>query len=173
VNNIPQFYLIRPNHREVIYLKKTIFIFTILIIAAASASCAENKSDIAFDTVQLAEKLSKELMFDDELIRLSDDVVSFKYNFGGGSTIVYAGSGATPEIIIITECSEPDAAEKAAAEIKGYIKDQIDLFSDYNASQLPKLETAFCRTYGNYAICVIAKDSAAAQDIIENAAVYG
>lgn len=154
-------------------MNKLTLILTVIIIAATIISCSEKTAEyvnVTFDTEQLAVKLCSDVPFEDELMRLGDDVVGLKYNFGSDSAVVYAGSGATPEIIIIAKCADAEAAEAAVLKIKDYIDDQITLFTDYNSSQLPKLESAFCRAYGCYAICVVSGDSAAAQSTIEAAA---
>jgi hypothetical protein len=154
-------------------MRKLIIILTAVIIAATLISCAEKTAEyvnVTFDIEQLALKLSLDVAFDDELIRLKDDAVSLAYDFGGESTVVYAGSGATPEIIIITKCDDAATADAAVLKIKDYINNQIKLFTDYDASQLPKLESAFCSAYGSYAVCVVSGDNTAAQTIIEAAA---
>lgn len=154
-------------------MRKLTFVLTVIIIAATIISCTEKTAkyvNVTFDTENLALKLSQNVPFDDELMRLKDDAVSLTYNFGGESTVVYAGSGATPEIIIIVKCAGADTADAAVIKIKDYISNQITLFTDYNSSQLPKLESAFCRAYGSYAICVVSSDSTVAQTIFEAAA---
>lgn len=157
-------------------MKKLIIILALIITMSVIVSCGsetEKSEHIFFDIEQLALKLSTDVPFDDELIRLQDDAVSLVYNFGGNSTVVYAGSGATPEIIIIVECTDSTEAESAAAKIKTYIDDQITLFTDYNPSQVPKLETAVCSAYGRYAICAVSDDSAAVQIVIESSKTSG
>lgn len=155
-------------------MRKIIFIslaVIMLFIAAFTFSCGgkSEAADYTFDIQRLALMLTADIPFDDELIRLEDDAVSLMYNFGGINTVVYAGSGATPEVIIITECGDGEADE-AVGKMKKYIADQITLFTDYNASQLPKLQTAVCEAFGRYAICVVGPDSAAARTVIENQA---
>lgn len=154
-------------------MRKLTFVLTVIIITATLISCTEKTAkyvNVTFDTEKLALKLCLNVPFDDELMRLEDDAVSLTYNFGTDSTVVYAGSGATPEIIIIVKCADAGTADAAVIKIKDYIGNQIKLFTDYNASQLPKLESAFCRAYGYYAVCVVSSDSVAAQTIIEAAA---
>lgn len=142
-------------------------------VIISCSSKTEKSDNVSFDIEQLALKLSTDVPFDDELIKLQDDAVSLVYNFGGSSTIVYAGSGATPEIVIIVECTDSSEADNAVAKIKTYIDDQITLFTDYNPSQLPKLETAVCGAYGRYAICAVSPDSAAVQTVIESSKTSG
>lgn len=157
-------------------MKKLIIISVFIIIISFIVSCSgetEKSDNVSFDIEQLALKLSMDVPFDDELIRLQDDAAALVYNFGGKSTVVYAGSGATPEIIIIVECTDSSEADIAAAKIKTYIDDQITLFTDYNPSQLPKLESAVCGTYGRYAICTVSSDSAAVQTVIEAGKISG
>ncbi|MHB1150885.1 MAG: DUF4358 domain-containing protein [Eubacteriales bacterium] len=157
-------------------MRKLILILSFIIITSLIVSCGneiKTSEHVTFDTEQLALKLSTDVTFDDELIRLQEDAVSLVYNFGGSSTVVYAGSGATPEIIIIVECTDSGEADNAVAKIKTYIDDQIKLFADYNPSQLPKLETAVCSAYGRYAICAVSPDSTAVQSVIESSKISG
>lgn len=157
-------------------MKKLFLISAFIIIMSVIISCSgetEISENISFDIEQLALKLSTDIPFDDELIRLQDDAAALIYNFGGKSTVVYTGSGATPEIIIIVECKDSIEADNAAVKIKTYIDDQITLFTDYNPSQLPKLESAVCSAYGRYAVCAVSPDSAAAQTVIESSKISG
>lgn len=153
-----------------------ILILSFIIITSVIVSCGSDiktSEHVSFDTELLALKLSTNVPFDDELIRLQEDAVSLVYNFGGSSTVVYAGSGATPEIIIIVEYIDSSEADNAVAKIKTYINDQIKLFADYNPSQLPKLESAVCSAYGRYVICAVSPDSAAVQTVIESSKIIG
>ncbi|MDD4772617.1 MAG: DUF4358 domain-containing protein [Eubacteriales bacterium] len=152
-------------------MKKTTLIITVIMILCALLSCggeaAENEN-VVIDIERLALELSAGLPFDDELIRLDDQAVALKYAFGGDSAVVYAGSGATPEIVIAVQCSDPEAAADAVFKIDAFIKEQIILFTDYNSSQLPKLKTAYLNRHGRYAVCAVSSDSSDARTITES-----
>lgn len=154
-----------------IHTKKHISVIILFIVLSTVLSCggetAENEN-ITIDIEQLAHKLSVDLPFEDELIRLDDEAVSLKYTFGGESAVVFAGSGATPEIIIAVQCSDPEAATDAVSRIDAYIKEQIILFTDYNSSQMPKLKAAYLGRHGRYAVCAVSSDSSDARAITES-----
>lgn len=142
-------------------------------VIVSCGSETEKSDNVSFDLEQLALKISTDVPFDDELIRLQDDAAALVYKFGGNSTVVYAGSGATPEIIIVVECTDSSEADSAADKMKVYIDEQITLFADYNPSQLPKLESAVCGVYGRYAICAVSDDSTTVQSVIESSKTSG
>lgn len=157
-------------------MKKCSFILILILIASAGISCTPEKGKydgVSFDIEQLALNLAESVPFDDELQRIEDEAISLAYNFGGVRSVVYAGSGATPEIIIIVECSESREAETAAGKIRDYLDSQADLFADYNPSQLPKIEDALCGVYGRWAICTVSAGSSAAEAVIDSSAETG
>ncbi len=157
-------------------MKKSSLILILIIIATVGISCAPKKGKydgVSFDIEQLASNLAESVPFDDELQRIEDEAVSLAYNFGGIRSVVYAGSGATPEIIIIVECSGSGEAETAAGKIRDYLGSQSALFADYNPSQLPKIEDALCGVYGRWVICTVSAGNSAAEAVIDSCAEAG
>ena len=70
------------------------------------------------------------------------------------------------EIVIIKAVSS-QAAENVEKSFLNHIDAQKKVYADYNADEMPKLEDAFTAVYGDYAVMVVSKDSAKAQEIIK------
>ena len=155
---------------------KTAVILLIAVLAAAwLSSCGSSNDDyegVVFDIQKTAVKLIGDLSFGDELVPLDEEAVSIKYNFGGAKTVVYAGSGATPEIVIAVECLSRESAEDVYEKIDAFIQEQKKLFDGYNVNERPKLNEALYDIFGNYVFCVVSADSAKnAEAIIKTLAV--
>lgn len=150
-------------------LRLAAFVFAAaLLISFASCNQKNEFTDVEFDIESLASKLYEGCVFDDELVRLSDELTATRYNFGGVKAVAYAGSGATAEVIIIVEYADKETAANSIYLVKNYVKDQITFFEGYNANELPKLHSALCRTYGKYAVLCVSGDTVRAQEIVEN-----
>lgn len=146
-------------------------LFILIAAAFILAGCAEtgetDYSALSLDAGTAAETISSGLVFDDTLARISDERASQLYPFGAESLAAYAGSGATAEVVIVAQYSDPAAATAALTMYDSYLSDQKTLFTDYNASELPKLESAVCETKGCYVFCIVNSDATAAQNLID------
>ncbi len=150
-------------------LKFLPLIIVLVITFLTAASCSSDNDDYegaVFDIDKTALTFLTDLKFGDELVLIEDETVQLKYNFGGDKTVVYAGSGATPEIIIAVKCSTRDAALDVFAKIDGFIGEQKNIFDDYNTSERPKLDEAVYDVYGSYVFCVVSADTAQSVEAI-------
>jgi len=146
----------------------TIWIVIYVFLFICSCSPADKYADAELDTEVLVSAMQNGLFFDDELVRLDDELVAQKYNFGGNKTVILAGSGATAEEIIIVEYSDAPSAKNGLEKLNSHLSEQKNLFKNYNASEMPKLESALCRTYGRFVIYCVSSDTAAAENIIDS-----
>ena len=152
--------------------KITAVILLLAIAAVTSASCGSGNDDYegaVFDIDKVAVKLLLDLQFGDELVALDREAADLKYNFGGTKSVIYAGSGATPEIVIAVQCPSRTSAEEVFKKIDAYITEQKKLFDDYNVNERPKLDKAFYDIFGNYVFCVVsASGGEAAEKIVKD-----
>lgn len=115
----------------------------------------------------LGNDLLENAEFDDELVSIEETVIHTLYNFGKSEAIVvYAGSGATAEEIIIIECDTSDNAKAAYDNLKSYLQKKKITFKDYNPAEMYKLDDPILKQYGKYVVYCISIDNEKVQDII-------
>lgn len=158
-----------------LYMKKFILIVLPLILAAAFMGCekAPDDSNLTLDISAAASYLRENLMFDDAVEKLDESIVSAVYNFGGIKTVVYAGSGAAAEEIIVIEAENPEAAKSISeGAVISHWKTRVGEFKEYNVSEQPKLEAKVIVVRGKYIVYCVCVNYDEAEDII-NAYIDG
>lgn len=122
------------------------------------------------DAAAAAGELLSAGIFDEELSEVKQSVAQKRVNVSEediAECIAYSGTRAVVDEIVIIKAVSADAAENAEEAFKAHIDAQKQVYADYNADEMPKLEDAFTAVYGDYAVMIVSKDSAKAQDIVK------
>lgn len=87
----------------------------------------------------------------------SDDIEQLSY--------IIAGSGATPDEIMIVKFTSADKAESMRSKMEERKAQISDLFTDYNPDEMPKVNSCVIETKNEYAFFAICNDNQKAKDI--------
>lgn len=132
-------------------------------------SCGDKYENIVIDIHAVSNDILSEITFDDQLVLLNEDNMKLTYNFGEYvDMLVYSGSGATAEEIIIVECTDPTAADKMYTNIDIYYKNKKFYFKDYNPDETYKLNEPVFIRLGKYVIYCISPDTESVRKIIDS-----
>lgn len=144
----------------------------ICILSAALLICGCNGGyeNVVIDVEKVASEINANAEFDDTLVKLSDDVVRVKYPslIDSEKTVIYAGSGATAEEIIILELSDAKSANVCSEKLKTHNSEMRKTFTDYNSSELPKIDSAVNVVRGKYVIYCVSCDASKVGNIIDD-----
>lgn len=135
----------------------------IFILALTFASCSkkvEYKNDLACEP--LAKDLSALCPVDDGYSEYGEDQIRFFFentSIHDDYAIFYSTNAEDINEIGIFHCPNEDSAEEMARITENYIKmmqdTQINFISSYAPYEIPKLESAEVRRYGNYVVYTI------------------
>lgn len=144
-------------------MKKIRILAVTLLFAAATALASCQKADpyanLKLDVEQVALEIRDSSKFVDDLERLDDATVPYIYDLGSPDKIVvYAGSGATPEEIIVAEFGDADARAAALEKLNAHLTEQRKTFDDYNTEYRPLLDKALLVQAGKYLIYCVSDD---------------
>lgn len=149
-------------------------IFSLLLVLplllCIFASCGEGtKTDVTIDITALSTDLAK-VSFVDEMVALSAEAISARYGFAASasSVIVYGGSGATPEEIIVAEYASEADAKSAMAGFEEHLEAQKTTFDDYNAEYRPLLNDTVLEQIGKYIVYCVCDAPADAKTVVNN-----
>jgi|GEM_PF-682067 hypothetical protein len=136
-----------------------------LILVACEKS--DPYADLNLDVEQVALDLRNNGKFVEELDRLDDDTVPYVYDLGSPQKIVvYTGSGATPEEIIVAEYDDADARAAALQKLNDHLTSQRKTFDDYNAEYRPLLDNPLLVEVGKYIIYCVSDDYDASEAVL-------
>ncbi len=152
--------------------KSLALLLALLTLVLAFASCTKDQpADVTLDLDALGTALSK-VRYEDILVALTDETVlntAYPVTAGAVKKIVYGGSGATPEEIILCEYENADEAAKAKTRFENHLNGKKETFDTYNAQFRPLLDDAILEVVGKYVIYSVSADAAAAKTAIEAA----
>lgn len=132
------------------------------------AGCGSKKAD--FDVKELGEALNTQITYNDELSQIDLQTAAMFINISGldiADGVVYEGSGATAEEIVVLKCASDEEATKAKAAFEERVSEQIESFTDYVPEELTKLNAAVIRVNGEYAVLSVSDDPKNANAIID------
>ena len=147
------------------------FVFVSCSSGESGAKNTESQKEVVFDLSALGSALAK-VKYEDEMAEITDDaVISAIYPevTGAVKTVIYGGSGATPEEIILCEFESADAANTAKARFEKHLEDKKGIFDTYNAEYRPLLDKAVLEVVGKYVLYSVSADADAARAAIEAA----
>ncbi len=142
--------------------KKLTAMLTALVLCLGLFSCGTETTTGEIVLADLAETVLNGGSFTDALAPIDDDTIAMLYGIDNATEqVVYIGSGATPEEIALFAFSSTADAEAGFALAQMRIADQKNAFTDYNSWEMPKLESAVVKQYGNYVVLCVSGDSRA------------
>lgn len=149
------------------------FIATSLVLSLIASfvfvSCEKSDpyADLKLDVEKVALDLRDNGKFVEELDRLDDATVPYVYDLGSPDKIVvYTGSGATPEEIIVAEYDDADARTAALQKLNDHLTSQRKTFDDYNAQYRPLLDSPLLVEVGKYLIYCVSDDYNASEAVL-------
>ena len=115
----------------------------------------------------IATDLSK-VTFVMEMQKASDGIINAKYGFtkGAAEVIVYGGSGATPEEIIVARYEGEAKAQEALAKYETRLENQKTRFDSYNDQYRYLLNDAILEQFGDYIVYCVCEDAETASEIV-------
>jgi len=146
---------------------KRLLIPALTVLLLLSLFGCSEKKEMAVD--KLSEELLNGGVFSEKLEPVDLEILGYIYEVSGDDyeeAAVYCSSGSTSDELAIFKAKDADAAKRISAAVSQRVDDQIDAFENYIPSAVPKLESAYKNTYGNYVILCVSTDPAAAEKII-------
>ncbi|MDO5539727.1 MAG: DUF4358 domain-containing protein [Eubacteriales bacterium] len=154
-------------------MKKRILLgITAVICALALTACGSKKgSDVSVDIEKLAADLTATVT-SDTLSSVSADIMASTYFFDmekveEGTAALNSGASACE--VAVVKCSDSAYVSEAENLFKTRVKNQSDLFADYNAPEVAKLDAALIESAGNYVVLCVTDDTKAAEEILKEA----
>ncbi len=151
-------------------MKKTLAVLlAVLCLASALCGCG-GSSKKAMDPQALADDLLANASFTDSLSQLDAAVIPAYYGVDTAdytSALVYCGTAATAEQIVIFEAVDSAAAERLLSTLQSFIADKIEAYKSYGPAAAMSLENAAVKAIGNYVVAVVCSDSDSANAIVE------
>lgn len=143
----------------------------VMLILLIFTGCDSSKKVLDMDA------FSKDVLskgnFNDELILLSDKVVSDYYDLsfeGLDEYRVYiSSSSATASEFAVLKCSSDAALKSAKAAVEARISDQISNYENYRPDEKFRLENALIETNGNYLLFVVSDNNVTIQNLFNDA----
>ncbi len=137
-----------------------------LLLIFTFASCGGMPE---FDPHELASILATADLFHDPVHAVEDNLARMLYGLDGKSLALaaYAGSGMTPEAVLVAECNSDQDAPPIAALIADYNARQVKVFESFNSDYRYEAEEALIEVRGKYVIYVACKDSDKAAALME------
>ena len=149
--------------------KKMRMITSVITTGLLLCACGSKAKD--FDVKALANDLCTQITYQDDLNELDMDTAAMFFNFSDTNIVngvVYEGSGATAEEIVVIECASEEDAKKAETALKERIEEQKDSFTDYVPEELTKLNSPVIKIVGKYAVLSVSNDPGKASSIIDS-----
>lgn len=142
-----------------------------LMLFITLTGCGSSKKTLDLDAFS-KDVLSKG-SFNDELILLSDKVVSDYYDLsfdGLDAYRVYVSStSATSSEFVVFKCSGEAALKAAKAAVEARISDQISNYENYRPDEKFRLDNALIETNGNYLLFVVSDNNTTIQNLFNDA----
>lgn len=144
-----------------------ILLTSVLFFALVACEKSDPYANLQLDIEQVARDIRDSGKFVDELERLDDSAVPFIYDLGSPvKAVVYAGSAATPEEIIVAEYESAEACKAGYDKVNAHLSEQRDTFDDYNAEYRPLLNEPLFVQAGKYLIYCVSNDYNASKEAL-------
>ncbi|MEA5134615.1 MAG: DUF4358 domain-containing protein [Candidatus Fimivivens sp.] len=142
----------------------------LMLLLLVLTGCGSSKKVLDMDA------FSKEVLskgnFNDELILLSDKVVSDYYDLSFQGLDEYriyiSSSGATASEFAVFKCSSDAALKSAKTAVEARISDQISSYENYRPDEKFRLENALIETNGNYLLFVVSDNNVTTQNLFND-----
>ena len=143
---------------------------TALVLVFALTACGQKSSEVTVDINQLATSLQESIT--SEMAEVSSDIFASTYFMDMDKideSIAYLNSGAYAGEIAIVKCKSSDYVSEAEQLFQTRAENQAALFSDYNAEEAAKLDSAIVKSAGNYVVFCVPDDTAKAEEVLKEA----
>lgn len=144
---------------------------TLMCMAALTACGSKKSKDVSVDINKLTTDLTATVT-SDTLSTVSTDIMASTYFFDGEKIeegTAALGSGASACEVAVVKCKDSGYVSEVEDLFKTRVKNQSDLFADYNAPEVAKLDAALIKNAGNYVVLCVTDDTKAAEDILKEA----
>lgn len=157
--------------------------FLLLMIATmfmALTACSNNNGNSTQETTSFAPvelnitEISQSILdsgvFADELSQVDSSYSEMLMNITKEeyvSAMIYMGSGATAERLILFEAADNTAAAALEEKCASHVKEQTEAYAGYLPAEVDKLEHAILKTSGKYVILCVAEDYSKAEEMIQ------
>lgn len=152
--------------------KKLSILLTVIAAAFILTACGKSNSQTAdTDITKLREDLQATVT-SGELAEISSDLFASTYFFDMAKveeSTAALSSGASACEVAVVKCSDSSYVSEAKKLFETRVKNQSDLFADYNAPEVAKLDAALIKTSGNYIVLCVTDDTAKAEEILKEA----
>ena len=133
------------------------------------AGCGGQSAPTA-DAVDLADRLSTQIQFEDTLSPLEGDMLYTLYGIDQKDVqqgAAYVSTGATAEEIAVFSCTDDSAAQRVESALKQRVDSQKQSYVDYVPKEMTKLNDAVLIRRGNLVALCISNDNATAKQLIQ------
>ncbi|MDO4475116.1 MAG: DUF4358 domain-containing protein [Eubacteriales bacterium] len=151
--------------------KFTLAVLTILAIFLLTACGGKKSGDITVDITKLCDDL-KATVTSGDLIIANENNLAATYFFEMDKleeSIAALNSGANACEVAIVKCKDSDYVSEVQDLFKGRVQNQSNLFADYNAAEVSKLDAAIIKSAGNYVVFCVTDDTAKAEEVLKKA----
>lgn len=153
------------------YYRRLLLILCIII--AASCGC-EKKEDTepvsSYDIETVFDDLSQKISFNDTMEIVTDDYSEMLLSISPdlySDCILYMGSGATAEELLIFKTDSAENTEQITSALKTHLEDQKSAFEGYDPEELKILGEAYIASSKTLVFYVVSQDTDAAKPYID------
>jgi len=149
-------------------MKRIIAILLMAVCLISCYSCTNNNNKdsnetendiVSVNITEIAQKLNDSIDFEEELTQIDNELAKDMYGFNSDNVIVYYGSGATAEMVLVAQYSSSDKANNGIKYIEKFIEEQKDTYSSYAPLAMKNLENSVIQVcFEKYVICVVSSD---------------
>lgn len=150
-------------------------ILTVLALCAVlllTACSSGGGKSVTVDTAKLAKDLAEGTVTSEALTEMASSMIAGSYYirediFAGGSA--WKGTGATACEVVVIEAKDAKQTKDVESKLKEHVQSQSDLYADYNAGEVEKLDKAVLKSAGKYTVLCVCDDTAKAEEILKSA----
>ncbi|MDO4344937.1 MAG: DUF4358 domain-containing protein [Eubacteriales bacterium] len=152
--------------------KKFLLFFSAGALALSLTACGgKSDKDVTVDIAKLSSDLQSTIT-SGGLGEVSSDILASTYFLDMDQieeSTAALNSGASACEVVIVKCKDDSYVSEAEDLFETRVKNQSDLFADYNADEVSKLDEALIESAGNYVVLCVTDDTKAAESILKEA----
>ncbi len=157
--------------------KITAFILALMLLLSFSACTTDTQPEDASNTAErTAEEwitfISEKVPFDDTMTSVGPEQAKAVYGIFeedgyNGDCALYISTMATPEEVAVFKADSNLSLDDIRKKMEDRLSTQIESYSDYAPTEVPKLESAVIKIVGDTVILAVTADNALADEIIK------
>lgn len=141
-----------------------------LLLTAGCGEDSEEKKEYNVNATALAEELVAKVKFDSQMSIIDPSFLSVSYIIEEGvEAVSYKAGGQLADEVTIFTAPNEKIAKKMLSNVKDYLDERSELFADYAADEVAKIEKCFAEQKGKYVVLCITNDIDNAKTIINKA----